>query len=144
MALISSAASTTQTVTLLLVDFWLIDPIAATALRVKVLRRPIVVADSEDQEVLRPKGRRFPVVVAAEQVSADQIDLTLIFDTQADFDAFRVMRRAQRTLLVQTDTTDRWYVRLPDTVEATLAMTGSRRTRPLRTVPLVLVEVEVP
>lgn len=146
MATIISAADT-ETVTLTHTDWWLKDP------QDSGLNTTVELLQSPGFQTTRPLrtglfeavGRSSPLVVRESVTPNRVMNLTLVFTTDADFEAVEALLEANRTLLLQDDDTGSWYVDIISEFPVALEETPNRTSgNGFRTVPLTLVETEKP
>lgn len=134
-----SAPSTAATVPV--TDFWLKHPSNfGMSMRVSVAG-DLVSTSEESQGAFRPLGRSRAVVVSGD-VYGEEFQLPLSFRTEADWRAFEALRLARTTLLLQSDMTDQWWVRLGPSRQVSLRNRSERRTKPYREVSVTATEVD--
>lgn len=142
MSTISSTVSSTASATVTTTSWWLKDPQAAS--RNQAISVPVwTYTEPEDTATFYPEGRDRAVVLA-DQIRGIEGTLSVLLDTATKFTAFKLLRSGQRTLLVQSDMTDQWYVRLGRDMTVRLENAINRTTAPLRRVTVPFVEVDEP
>lgn len=141
MADIYSAPSTTAAATVTFAAWWLKDPADPTLNREVDVQQPLRSERREQQGVFRTLGRDRPVVVTG-PITGEEGELTIVFVTDAEFDAFEALRATQRVLLLQSPFDDNYYVRLGDT-RRTEFMAANGTTR-YREVSIGFIEVNRP
>lgn len=118
------------------------DPIACVPGLVVSHRGDLALSADIQQEVANVQGRRTPVVLS-DVPGGETIPLALTV-RGADWETFEAMRKQNRALLLQSDMTDQWYLRIIGARKATLVNNVSRKTAPVRIVEITCVEVERP
>jgi hypothetical protein len=147
MPVITSAAAATQSATVTVTSWWLKDPTTPARnmpLKVERVSGGLPFSKPEDLGEFSPLGRTRDIFIA-DQVRGEQIDLPLIFTTAADWTSFETLRGSQRVLLLQSDMTAQWYVRIGKDRKAQLQFSGERTTtKPVRRVVPHFVEADTP
>jgi hypothetical protein len=124
-------------------DHWLLkDPLACEPGLV-ISHRGDLEQDSQAQEQIIYAQGRATAIVLSDVPGGESFPLSLTLQ-DADYDTFEAMRLRNRTLLLQSDMTGQWYVRLTGGRKGTLLNTASRKTSPARIVDVTALEVERP
>jgi hypothetical protein len=131
----SSSASPSVT------DVWLKDPADPTANTKLGIAGDLTSTSDEAQGKFLPLGRSRAVIVGGD-IYGEEFQLPIVFRTDADWARFEVLRKRQKTLLLQSDMTTQWWVRLGPTRDAVLVNNVTRRTAPARQVQVAATEVD--
>jgi hypothetical protein len=129
--------------TLALDRWWLVDPDGPTTLQLRLVGESLDSSRSEGQAVYQPLGRTVPMVVA-DTVTSEVFQLELDFDSQADYDTFEALRGLGRPLLLKSDMTDQWWIRLGPDRPSRLLFVGGRTSTPRRRVAITATGVDEP
>jgi hypothetical protein len=124
--------------------FWLIDPVVPSlGGRVPVELAAITVTRERRQQAFAPLGRDRDVVVSGLRRGRTwELDALLI--GHEPWDLLEAVTESGRVLVWRTDTGDLAYVAQLGELAATVEPTVTRADRPVRRVPLRLLEVERP
>lgn len=120
--------------------WWLKDPLTPTRnmiLPVKADAFPVEASNTAS--VFQPLGEDFPVVLS-EGFKSDTVTLTLIL-TRPQWLAFQVLARSGRTLYLQSDVDQAWWVRISENLGSSTIVTYDRQNNPLREVEVTFVQV---
>jgi hypothetical protein len=124
-------------------DKWLLKDPAACAPGLVISQRGDLEMDSQAQEqIIYAQGRKNAIVLS-DVPGGESIPLSLTLEGD-DYDTFEGMRLQNRTLLLQSDMTGQWYVRLTGGRKGTLLNTATRKDSPARIVDVTALEVERP
>lgn len=144
MAVISSAPSAEVTATVVQKRWWLKSPTDPSLnTEITLVGDGLEIDAPEVQGQFVVLGRSEPVIVA-DVILSERLNIEVLCVGQAAYDALLALRNRQETLLLQSDMTVQWYVRLGKSRKTRLRYTGNRRSRPVRVVPLECIEVEQP
>jgi hypothetical protein len=113
------------------------DPSSNLELRVRAA--PLTVGTTNTSAVFQPLGEQYPVVLT-EGYKGEAVELTLIC-YRDEFAALRKLLKSGRTLYLQSDMDNAWWVRPVGDLESETQLTGKRRTDPLRFVKVTFVQV---
>lgn len=128
-------------VTLIAQDWWLKDLAApGNALKLKVKADPLSVSTNDTSAVFQPLGADRPFVVS-EGYKGDTFDLTLILE-RGDYLQLRDMFNSTRTLFLQSNLDNAWWVRPYGDIVSATQLTGKMHSNPLRFVKVSFVEVD--
>jgi hypothetical protein len=128
-------------VTLVAQDWWLKDLSSPnSSLKLKVKAEPLAVNTNDTSAVFQPLGADRPFVVS-EGYKGDTLDLTLILE-RADYLQLRDMFNSTRTLFLQSNLDNAWWVRPYGDIGSATQLTGKMHTKPLRFVKVSFVEVD--
>lgn len=128
-------------VTLVAQDWWLKDLSSPnSSLKLKVKAEPLSVSTNDTSAVFQPLGADRPFVVS-EGYKGDTLDLTLILE-RADYLQLRDMFNSTRTLFLQSNLDNAWWVRPYGDIVSDTQLTGKMHTKPLRFVKVSFVEVD--
>lgn len=141
MAVIASSASSTQTATVTLTDWWLKDPLDATRNMTICIAGPHQTSKKETQARFEPIGRTRPVYVA-DTILGEDGRLHLEFWTDSEATAFDLLRGGQRTLLIQSPRGKQWYARLGEDRESSFEF--AHDTTDYRVITIDFGEVDMP
>jgi hypothetical protein len=140
--LVVSDASATQNVTLTVTAWWLKDLTDPTLnVELPIFGDAFPTTRPEDQATFRPLGRTRPIVVS-DVIRGEEFKLRLYFRGAVAYDDFEAIRAVQRTLLLQSDMTQQWYVRLGAERGTELLHVGGRVSNPRRRVEISAVQVD--
>jgi LysM repeat protein len=127
-------------VTLSAHDWWLKDLSSpSNSMVIKVKADPLQVGTSDTSAVFQPLGADRPFVVT-EGYKGDTIDLTLIMKRD-EYAQLRQLFNSGRTLFLQSNMDNAWWVRPIGDISSATQLTGKRQTDPLRFVKVSFVEV---
>lgn len=121
-------------------NWWLKDiqnPDSNLELRVKA--EPLTVGTTNTSAVFQPLGENYPVVLT-EGYKGEAVELTVIC-YRDEYAALRKLLKTGRTLYLQSDMDNAWWVRPVGDLESETQLTGKRRTDPLRFVKITFVQV---
>jgi hypothetical protein len=124
-------------------DRWLLKDPAACQPGLEISQRGDLTMDSQAQEQIVYAQGRTTAIVLSDVASGESIPLSLTVQGD-DFETFEAMRKQSRTLLLQSDMTGQWYVRLTGGRKGTLLNTSTRKDNPVRIVDVTALEVERP
>lgn len=140
---IVSDPSSTDSETLSVTDWWLIDPDNLQALKLKIWGPSFDTDRVEDQGLFAPLGRAREVVVS-DVIRGERFTLKLYFDNQADYDTFETLRGRIKPLLLKSDMATQWWVKLGPARPVALLHVGGRVQVPRRKLEITAVEVDEP
>jgi hypothetical protein len=121
-------------------QWWLKDPkIPANSMQLKVKTEELDVSTTGTSAVFQPLGADKPNVLT-EGYKGDRVDITVIV-TRSEFAQLRDLLDTKRTLYLQSNMDNAWWVRPVGDVGATTKLTSKYNTDPLRFVKLSFVEV---
>ena len=121
-------------------DWWLKDPVfPENSMKLKVKAEPLDVGTTNTDSVFQPLGTDYPVVLT-EGYKGDVIDLTLILD-RFEYTELRNLLDTGRTLYLQSNMDNAWWVRPSGDMSASTQLTGRRGTDPIRFVKVQFVQV---
>jgi hypothetical protein len=86
-------------------------------------------------------GEKYPVVLT-DGYKSDLLPLSMIPVNQEDHAIFMDLITSNRTLFLQSDIDQAWWVQCITQIDRTILATNSRKTNPLRQIDLTFVEVE--
>lgn len=130
-----------QEVTLVSDDWWIKDlAVPDKSLKVKVKADPLKVGTQDTSSVFQPLGSDRPIVVT-EGYKGDVITLTLIVN-RFDYAQLRELFDARRTLYLQSNVDNAWWVRPNGDIASETQLTGQMHVNPLRFVTVSFVEVD--
>ncbi|WP_432112873.1 hypothetical protein [Streptomyces sp. S1] len=124
-------------------NWWLKDfTDLSTALRLRVKYEDIQVTTDNTASVFHPLGEDYPIVMT-EGYKADSLTISVFCDRQEEAALYRLLR-ANRTLLLQSDTDYAWWVRPVDALTVNnLAVSQLRRTTdPVKLITCKFVQVK--
>lgn len=128
-------------VTLAATAWWLKDfEDPSLNIQCPIVGSEFTVKSREDQGVFLPLGRELPMIVS-DVIRGEEFSLRMFFRTVAHYEAFEVLRRRQRALLLQSDMGDSWTVRLGAERTASIPNYIDRIATPRRFVEISAVEV---
>lgn len=139
---ISGYGPESQEVTLVGEEWWLKDvSVPDNSMKIKVLATsPLKVATNDTSAVFQPLGADRPIVVT-EGYKGDIIPLTIIVD-RLDYAKLRAIFNSRRTMYLQSNIDNAWWVRPNGDISTALQLTSSMTTKPLRFVDIQFVEVD--
>ncbi len=129
-----------EQVTLEAANWWLkdiTDPDSNMQLKV---RRELSIGTTNTSSVFQPLGADFPVVVT-EGYKGDSMSVTVLV-TREEYVQLRQLLNRGKTLYLQNDMDNAWWVRPVGELEASLLDTGQRQANPLRWVSVSFVQVQ--
>ncbi|GHG09678.1 hypothetical protein [Streptomyces hydrogenans] len=124
-------------------NWWLKDfSDLSTSLRLRVKYEDVQVTTDNTASVFQPLGEDYPIVMT-EGYKADSLTISVFCDRQEEAALFRLLR-ANRTLLLQSDTDYAWWVRPVDALTVNnLAVSQLRRTTdPVKLITCKFVQVK--
>lgn len=142
---ISDFGPESDEVTLAAVDWWLKDMLDPTnPLKLKVQAEPLKVGTADSSAVFQPLGADRPMVIT-EGYKGDVIPLTLIVN-KSDYATLRRMFNSRRTLYLQSNMDNAWWVRPNGDISSQTQLAGYGAngviTNPIRFVDVTFVEVD--
>lgn len=121
--------------------WWLKDPLDPTRnLRLRLTETGFTSQAEEPQGIFWGLSRATPVVVS-DTPRSESFELGLSFLDDAEYARFETLRASQRTLLLQSDWGEQWWVRLGGTRQASVLRAVAPRSSLPRTVTVPAVEV---
>lgn len=130
-----------QEITLIAKEWWLKDLAASnSSLQLKVKADPLAVSTNDTSAVFQALGADRPFVVT-EGYKGDSIDLTLILKRD-EYTTIRNLFNSGRSLFLQSNMDNAWWVRPVSNLESATQLTGKRNSDPLRFVKVSFVEVD--
>jgi hypothetical protein len=139
--LTSSWSAVSAAANLAVTAFWLKNPVASSQNMLVHLVGDLDTENEETQGLFKPLGRDRAVVVSGD-IYGETFDMTLAFYSEADWLAFEVLRNARTTLLLQSDMTWQWWLRLGPSRRARLVRRVDRRIAPYRQIQIAVIEVD--
>lgn len=128
-------------VTLNAAEWWLKDPLdPASSIQLKVKAVPLAVATSNTSAVFQPLGADRPIVLT-EGYKGDTVSITVECD-RVEYAKLRRLLNSGRTLFLQSNLDNAWWVRPVGDLGAETQLTGHMWTDPLRFVSLTFTEVD--
>ena len=145
--MVTIASSTvTSAVTVTNGSWWLKDP-TDPALNVAIpvdATSPIAFSRNERVTFHQPIGRSRKVWVA-DTLMGEEFDLKLVFTDDTTYEAFDAIRSGQRTLLLQSDDEEQWFIRMSNQRQYEYPEVQGRRSgRAVRRLSIRCVEVDPP
>lgn len=138
---VSGYGPESQEVTLVAKEWWLKDLSSSdSSLQLKVKADPLAVTTNDTSAVFQPLGADRPFVVT-EGYKGDSIDLTLIMKRD-EYATLRDLFNSGRSLYLQSNLDNAWWVRPVGNLGAATQLTGKRNSDPLRFVKVSFVEVD--
>lgn len=131
----------TEEITITPADWWLKDihdPTQNMLLPVKAEEYPVTSINTTS--VFQPLGENYPVVLS-EGFKSDTIELTLIMRS-SEWSQFRKLAKSGRTLYLQSDVDDAWWVRVVENIDQEMMITAHRETDPIRIISVQFIEVK--
>lgn len=115
-ALVLSDPSDSTSTTLVVTDWYLVDPYTKTRIPIEFYNdgnNPAVLpmTSPTKQGIFDPLGSQYKIVLS-DVSSGEEFALNLLFWQGADFDAFEVIRKTNHTLYLQSNLTRSWYINL--------------------------------
>ncbi|MFG3137708.1 hypothetical protein ACGFZA_16035 [Streptomyces sp. NPDC048211] len=127
-------------VTLNAAEWWLKDPLNPdSSIQLKVKAIPLAVATSNTSAVFQPLGADRPIVLT-EGYKGDTVSITVECD-RVQYAKLRRLLNSGRTLFLQSNLDNAWWVRPVGDLGAETQLTGHMWTDPLRFVSLTFTEV---
>jgi hypothetical protein len=121
-------------------EWWLKDPKdSSNSIQLKVWNDELEVSTTGTAAVFQPLGADRPNVLT-EGYKGDRIEITVIVN-RAQFAELRALLKSGRTLFLQSNMDNAWWVRPIGDIGAATKATGQRNTNPLRFVKLAFTEV---
>lgn len=121
-------------------EWWLKDPLDPTrSMQLKIKAEPLDVSTSNTSAVFQPLGEQRPVVLT-EGYKGDTVAVTAIVD-RIQYAQLRALLNSGRTLYLQSNMDNAWWVRPVGDMPSQTQLTGKRGTDPLRFVRLMFTEV---
>lgn len=121
-------------------EWWLKDPLDPTrSMQLKIKAEPLDVSTSNTSAVFQPLGEQRPVVLT-EGYKGDTVGITAIVD-RIEYARLRTLLNSGRTLYLQSNMDNAWWVRPVGDMPAQTQLTSKRGTDPLRFVKLMFTEV---
>lgn len=122
-------------------EWWIKDPINPdSALQIKVKSEAFGVTTASTAAVFQPLGADRPVVLT-EGYKGDTFTITVICD-RLQYAAIRELLNSRRTLFLQSNLDNAWWVRPIGDIGSDTQETYNRHTDPLRFVTLTFTEVD--
>jgi len=140
-SLTSVWSATSSSATSVITAFWLKNPANATQNITINIAGDFDLESEETQGLFKPLGRTRAIVVSGD-IYGEAFDLPIALYTEASWLAIEVIRGAQVTLLLQSDMTKQWWVRLGPVRRARLVNRADRKLTPYRQVQVSAVEVD--
>lgn len=131
-----------QEVTGVTTNWWLKDLTDPTnSMELVVKADPLDVGTTNTTSVFQPLGADYPIVVS-EGYKGDVIEITAIV-RHSEFAKLQGLLRSGKTLYLQSNIDNAWWVRPVGDLQAQTLLTGKRKTDPIRFVKLAFVQVDV-
>lgn len=99
----------------------------------------ITIATTNTATAFQPLGENYPIIIT-EGFKSDRIDLPLVAQN-TDWITFRKLAKSGRSLFLQTDVNDGWWVRPISDIEHETLVSAQRTTDPYRTVKISFLQV---
>jgi len=124
---------------------WLIDPLSPErSLWIRDRGTETTYSYTKGTQVAHALGRAV-ALWDEDVIQGVTMDLDLIMRTQAEWDAFGVLWRSQRVLLLKGDQPgENWYVTLGPTLKVSTLSSAARASAPVRTVQFSATEADAP
>lgn len=130
-----------EEISLVAQHWWIKDPtVPESAIQVKVKSEAFGVTTASTAAVFQPLGADRPVVIT-EGYKGDTFSITVICD-RFQYVAIRQLLNSRKTLFLQSNLDNAWWVRPIGDIGAETQETGKRREDPLRFVELTFTEVD--
>jgi len=138
----SNVGPESDEVTLVADQWWLKDiAVPDNSMKIKVLATsPLKITTSDTSSVYQPLGADKPIVVT-EGYKGDVIPVTVIVNRD-EYAQLKDLFKARRTLYLQSNVDNAWWVRPNGDIGTALQLTSSMSTKPLRFVDIQFVEVD--
>jgi hypothetical protein len=140
---VSGYGPASQEVSLEATNWWLKDidnPERNMVLRVKA--EDMAVDTTNTSSVFQPLGEDFPLVIT-EGYKGESVELTILVD-RFEYAQLNTLVKSKKTLYLQSNMDNAWWVRPVDNLGATTLLTGQRGTNPLRWIKVKFVQVKPP
>lgn len=129
-----------ETVTITPESWWLKDPADPTNnLQMYVRAEDVTVGTTNTSSVFQPIGTNFPIVLS-EGIKADKLSLAFRMN-RADWLRFQILAKLGRTLYLQSDVDNAWWVRIADDLTSSTIVSADRQNNPIRWVEVSFVQV---
>jgi hypothetical protein len=99
----------------------------------------ITIATTNTATAFQPLGEDYPIIIT-EGFKSDRIELPLVAQN-TDWVTFRKLARSGRSLFLQTDVNDGWWVRPISDIESETLVSAQRTTDPYRVVKISFLQV---
>jgi hypothetical protein len=107
---LTSAASSSLSVTLPVADFYVVDPYTQTRLLLPLVG-DVSLSSALPQGEFEVLGRKY-TITTSDAPKGERFTLRLAFNSAAEYDAFEAFRQSQHVLYIQTPAKRSWYVTL--------------------------------
>lgn len=139
---LSNYGAASEEITLVAQQWWLKDPANENnAIQLKVKAEPLKVTTANTATVYQPLGADLPIVLT-EGYKGDAFTIKVQVSGAAAYKTLRDMLKTGKTLFLQSNLDNAWWVRPVSDLPSETQLTGDMWTNPLRFIDLSFVEVD--